>query len=85
MASLSSQREGASQAGLDMASPPNSFVLDRRKREEHRCFRGSFLLDKGRVNAKGLGKNSGFRNLEKDVVNVSSRRSLCQRALCDSN
>lgn len=85
MASLSNQREGASQAGLDMASPPDSFVLDRRKREEHRCFHDSFLLDKGRVNAKGLGKNSGFRNLEKDVVNVSSRRSLCRRALCDSN
>lgn len=84
MTSLSSQREGASQAGLGMASPPDSFVLDRRKREEHRCFRGSFLLDKGRVNAKGLGKNSGFRNLEKDV-NVSSRRSLCKRVLCDSN
>lgn len=64
MASLSNQREGASQAGLDVASPPDSFVLDRRKREEHRCFRGSFLLDKGRVNAKGLGKNSGIRNLE---------------------
>lgn len=85
MTSLSNQRGGASQADLDMASPPDSFVLDRRKREEHRCFHGSFLFDKGRVDAKGLGKNSGNRNLEKDGVNVSSRRSLCKRVLCDSN
>lgn len=71
---LSNQRGGASQDGLGMASPPDLFVLDSRKREAHRCFHASFLLDKGRVDAQSLGKISGIRNLEKDVVNVSSRK-----------